>query len=94
MTRNAEITASIWCVKHLMETLGIQNLEITYKEETEASVAAYPSYIIDAYGILPCQEYIYVRNSNGTLLKAINVTGDSVLYAVSDLMRYLAREFG
>lgn len=94
MTRNDEMNTALKHVESLVKALGIKPLDIAYKKETKTSVLDFQEDIRRIHNIIPGQEYIYIWDAKtGILLKSINVTGDSTLYAVTDLMWYIARDF-
>lgn len=70
------------------------NWDLTYRKETEETISKLTDWERHYHSILPGGEYIYAREvETGDLLYVINVTGDSVLTALSELMDLLARKF-
>jgi len=94
MTRTDEMNNCTRYVETMVARLGMKPLDIVYAKETEKTIDSFPEDIRRIHNIIPGQEYIYVwETQSGKLLKALNVTGDSTLYAIADLMWYIARDF-
>lgn len=84
--------------------LGIQKIQeflSEYRPEKHWDIAYYkmddPAKYFDAWtigyhGIISEDEYIFIFDDSH-LLYALNVTGNSVLYTMSELMRLLANKF-
>ena len=71
-----------------------KKLELTYTRETSQTVNSFTDFQRQYFGIRPREEYIYVFDlETGDLLYAVNVTADSVLTAISELMDLLSRKF-
>lgn len=73
---------------------GHEHISITYGKETEESIKALKPWDVQRFGILSGEELFMVWDDRtGDLLYVVNVTADSMLTAVSELMNLLARKF-
>jgi len=78
---------------HEDEKKGL-NWDLTYRKETEETVKKLTDWERRYHRIMPGGEYVYIREvDTGDLLYAIEVTGDSVLTALSEVMELLSRKF-
>jgi hypothetical protein len=70
------------------------NWNLTYRKENEETIQKLTDWERRLHRILPGGEYIYVREvDTGDLLYAVDVTGDSVITALSELMDLISRKF-
>ena len=86
MERNHLLNWALSCISDILikinESKGF-NWELFYRRETDESIKSMTGW-----------EYIYIRHLiTGDLLYAVNVTGDSVLTALSEFMDLLSRKF-
>ena len=70
------------------------NWNLMYRKETDESIKSMTKWEREYRNILVGEEYIYVREvDTGDLLYAVNVTGDSLLTALSEFMDLLSKKF-
>ena len=70
------------------------NWNLVYRKETEETITKLTDWERRYHHIMPGGEYIYVREvDTGALLYAVEVTGDSVITALSELMDLISRKF-
>lgn len=85
------------CIRDILialnESKGL-NWDIIYRKETEETIEHLSDWERKYHHILTGEEYFYIREvDTGDLLYTVNVTGDSVLTALSELMNLLSRKF-
>ncbi len=93
MTKRYQMARALKRVEQLLEDLGIGPLRLLYAEVDEATArGAFTEYERKLFRIRPGEEIVTVTGQDG-LLYVLQVTGDSVLTAVTEVMELLANKF-
>ena len=93
-TKAQQINEALTHVSAIMTAANTrQKCRLEYRNENYESVKRFTEFTRERLGILPGMEYIYVYDSDGYLLYAVNVTADSVLTAIAELMDLISRKF-
>lgn len=93
--KHDEMAHAIRCISSLLQKVRPdKDIDIAYRREDMESVKEFSDWDRQCHHILSGDENIYIWDAkNGTLLYAVNVTGDSVLTAISELMSLIAKKF-
>jgi hypothetical protein len=84
------------CLESVRDIMRIAHpdkyVRLEYMEETEESVAKWNEWYRKYHNIRPGQQNIYIFDEDGLLYK-VDVTWDSTLTAIHELMELIARKF-
>ena len=93
-TKAQQINEALTHVSAIMKAVyDRQKCRLEYGNEDYESVKRFTEFTREYHRILPGMEYIYIYDSDGYLLYAVNVTADSVLTAIAELMELISRKF-
>ena len=71
-----------------------KDIRIEYVRTTEENIKDFSDWDVERFGILTGEELILIFDkTENHLLYVVNVTGDSVLTAMSELMNLIAKKF-
>ena len=97
MKKNGVIAWGLLQIEHILLKINESkalNWDMMYRKETEETILKLTDFERQYHKIIPGDEYIYIREvDTDDLLYAVNVTGDSALTALSELMKLLADKF-